>query len=136
MAEQYTREQLFAYLDDELDDALTAGIEKQLRESSAFRDQLARIREDRDRGEHSIGAVWRRERLSCLTREQLTGLLHGVLEPEAAAYAEFHLKTVACASCLANREDLREKQAETAIAAKRRRRYFETSAGMLNEAKK
>lgn len=136
MADQFTREQLFAYLDDELDDTVTAAIEKQLRDSADFRKQLATLREDRDRGEHSIGAVWRRERLSCLSREQLTGLLHGVLDPDAAKYAEFHLNVVSCASCLANREDLREKQAETAVVSRRRRRYFETSAGLLNEAKK
>lgn len=136
MTDEFSREQIFAYLDDELDDATTALIEKRLRESSEFRSRLNHIREDRDRGEHSIGAVWRRERLSCLTREQLTGFLHGILDKEDAAYATFHLETIACPSCLANREDLREKQAETAVVAKRRRRYFETSAGMLNEKKR
>ncbi|WP_020474066.1 hypothetical protein [Zavarzinella formosa] len=136
MAENFSREQLFAYLDDDLDDALTAAIEKCLRESAEFRHRLDKLREDRDRGEHSIGAVWRRERLSCLTREQLTGHLHGILEPSLSAYADFHLKTVACPVCMANREDLREKQAEAGAGSKRRRRYFETSAGLLNDPKK
>jgi hypothetical protein len=136
MADDFSREHLFAYLDDDLDDADTAAIERRLRESAEFRTRLQRLREDRDRGEHSIGAVWRRERLSCLTREQLTGLLHGVLAADMAAYADFHLKTVACASCAANLEDLREKQAEEAAGSKRRRRYFETSARLLTDPKK
>ena len=131
-----TREQLFAYLDDSLDDVETARIEKLLRTSQDLKDRLERIREDRDRGEHSLGAVWRRERLSCSTREQLSGYLHGVLEPEMQSYLEFHLKTIACPGCLANLDDLREKQAEPATQTRRRKRYFETSAGMLGDVRK
>ena len=91
-------------------------------------------REERDRGEHSLGAVWRRDRLSCLSREQLGGYLHGVLEKELHQYVEFHLKTIACVGCLANLDDLREKQGEPTAQTQRRKRYFETSAGLLNEA--
>src|SRR5262245_62276367 len=131
-----TREQLFAYLDDSLDDAETARIEKLLRSSKELQGRLIKVREDRDRGEHSLGAVWRRDRLSCLTREQLGGYLHGVLDKAHHAYAEFHLKTVACPTCLANLDDLREKQAEAAAQSRRRRRYFETSARLLNDARK
>jgi hypothetical protein len=131
-----TREQLFAYLDDSLDDAETARIEKLLRSSKELQGRLTKVREDRDRGEHSLGAVWRRDRLSCLTREQLSGYLHGVLDKPQHAYAEFHLKTVACPTCLANLDDLREKQTEAAAQSRRRRRYFETSARLLNDARK
>jgi len=131
-----TREQLHAYLDDSLEDAETARIEKLLRSSTALQARLKQARDERDRGEHSLGAVWRRERLSCLTREQLSGYLHGVLDADVHRYSEFHLKTVACPSCLANLDDLREKQAESAAQNRRRRRYFETSARLLNEARK
>lgn len=128
-----TREQLHAYLDDALDDAATARIENLLRTSSGVREQLDEIRSERDRGEHSLGAVWRREKLSCLTREQLGGYLHGVLDKPLRQYVEFHLDEVECACCQANLDDLKEKQAESAATSKRRRRYFETSAGLLNE---
>ena len=131
-----TREQLHAYLDDALDDAETARIEKLIRTSAAVRTRLTKAREERDRGEHTLGAVWRRERLSCLTREQLGGYLHGVLDKELHAYIDFHLKTIVCPCCLANLDDLREKQAEQAAQTRRRRRYFETSARLLNEARK
>ncbi len=130
-----TREQLHAYLDDALDDAETARIEKLVRTSTDLQKQLKSAREERDRGEHSLGAVWRRERLSCLSREQLSGFLHGVLDKADRSYADFHLQTIGCASCQANLDDLREKQAEP-VQAKRRRRYFETSARLLNEGKK
>ena len=131
-----TREQLFAYLDDALEDAEEARIEKLLRSSASLRSKLNAVREERDRGEHSLGAVWRRDRLSCLSREQLSAYLHGVLDANLHDYVEFHLKTIACATCLANLDDLREKQSESNAHSKRRRRYFETSARLLNEARK
>lgn len=131
-----TREQLHAYLDDSLDEPETARIEKLLRTSADLRSQLSKVRDERDRGEHSLGAVWRRDRLSCLTREQLSGYLHGVLDADLHNYTDFHLKTIACPSCLANLDDLREKQAEPASQTRRRRRYFETSARLLNQARK
>lgn len=131
-----TREQLFAYLDESLDDAEIARIEKLLRTSKALQGRLSKVREERDRGEHSLGAVWRRERLSCLTREQLGGYLHSVLDKPLHAYVDFHLKTIACPSCLANLDDLREKQTEAAAQSRRRQRYFETSARLLKDARK
>ncbi len=131
-----TREQLHAYLDDALDEPETARIEKLLRTSAELRTRLSKVRDERDRGEHSLGAVWRRDRLSCLTREQLSGYLHGVLDADLHNYIDFHLKTIACPSCLANLDDLREKQAEPSAQNRRRRRYFETSARLLNEARK
>ena len=131
-----TREQLFAYLDDSLDDVEEARIEKLLRSSASLRSKLNSVREERDRGEHSLGAVWRRERLSCLSREQLSAYLHEILEADHHNYAEFHLKTICCSTCLANLDDLREKQMEPAAQTRRRRRYFETSARLLNDARK
>jgi hypothetical protein len=131
-----TREQLHAYLDDSLDEPETARIEKLLRTSTDLRTRLSNVRDERDRGEHSLGAVWRRDRLSCLTREQLSGYLHGVLDADIHNYIDFHLKTISCPSCMANLDDLREKQAEPSLQTRRRRRYFETSARLLNQARK
>jgi hypothetical protein len=131
-----TREQLHAYLDDSLDEAETARIEKLVRGSADMQRRLKAARDERDRGEHSLGAVWRRERLSCLSREQLGGFLHGVLDRDLQQYVDFHLKTIGCPTCEANLDDLREKQAEPTSQTRRRKRYFETSARMLNDARK
>ena len=131
-----TREQLHAYLDDSLDDAETARIEKLVRGSADIQRRLKAARDERDRGEHSLGAVWRRDRLSCMSREQLGGFLHGVLDRDLHKYVEFHLKTIGCPTCEANLDDLREKQAENTSQTRRRKRYFETSARMLNDARK
>ena len=133
---EVTREQLHAYLDESVDDIEEARIEKLIRSSAELRVALDKVREERDRGEHSLGAVWRRERLSCLSREHLGSYLHGVLEADFHAYIDFHLKTIACSCCLANLDDLREKQLEQTAQSRRRKRYFETSSRLLNEGRK
>ena len=66
-----TREVLNAYLDDALTEGETAHVEQALRTSEPLRRTLRGIIQERDRGEHSVGAIWRRQRLSCPPREQL-----------------------------------------------------------------
>jgi anti-sigma factor RsiW len=132
MSDSITREQLHAYLDDALSDPETARVEQALRDSEALRRSLRQAMQERDRGEHSLGAVWRRERLTCPTREQLGSYLLEVLEDAAQDYLDFHLHTVGCPFCVANLADLRAQQQEPAPRAKeRRRRFFASSAGYL-----
>ncbi len=126
-------ELLESYLDDALGDAQTAQVETALRQSEPLRQELRRLIQERDRGEHSVGAVWRRERLTCLSRSQLGSYLLGVLESDVSNYIEFHLDTVGCAFCQANLADLKSQQQDAAPAAKRRRRYFDSSAGLLQK---
>jgi hypothetical protein len=132
----FTREQLSAYLDDALSDGQTAQLEQALRESDALRRQLRSLMAERDRGEHSIGAIWRRHRLTCPGRAQLGNYLLQVLDAEQQEYVDFHLQTVGCAFCLANLADLQALQQEPpGKAQKRRRRFFESSAGLLRAGK-
>jgi DNA-binding phage protein len=127
-----TREKLDAYLDDALTEGETAQIEQALRASDALRRLLRTILQERDRGEHSIGAVWRRERLTCPTREELGSYLLRVLDAEQQEYLDFHLTTVACPYCQANLADLQARQEEPAPSAQeRQRRLFEVSAAYL-----
>ena len=127
-----TRECWVAYLEDALSDGEMGRAEQLLRESPEARAALEAVRRQLDRGEHSLGAIWRRERLSCPSRQELNGYLHGVLEPDVHKYFEFHLQVVECPYCLANLEDLRAKQAEPAdVARSRRSKIFKSSAGML-----
>lgn len=132
-----TREMLCAYLDDSLGENEVASVEQSLRTSEPLRQQLKQLMSDRDRGEHSVGAIWRRRRLSCLQRDQLGSYLLGVLEDDAQDYIAFHLKTIGCAFCLANLADLQTQQADQdGQVKKRRKRYFQTSAGLLQSPKK
>lgn len=133
MTPNITREQLDAYLDDALGDAETAQVEQALRESEALRRRLRALMQERDRGEHAIGAIWRREHLTCPTREQLGSYLLEVLDEGQQDYIRFHLETIGCASCLANKADLEASLREPAPKAQeRRRRYFQSSAGYLS----
>src|SRR6266702_368901 len=91
-----TRELLDAYLDDSLSDGETAKVENALRESDALRRLLRVLIQERDRGEHSIGAIWRRQRLTCPTREQLGSFHLEVLYAEEADYIQFHLHSIGC----------------------------------------
>lgn len=130
-----TREMIHAYLDDALNDAETARVERELRTSEPLQRLLRILMQERDRGEHSIGAIWRRQRLSCPTREQLGTYLLQALDEGWQEYIDFHLKTIGCAYCLANLVDLQNQQKEpTPKAQARRQRYFESSAGYLSVA--
>ena len=106
-----TREILRDYLNDALPDDELVAVERALRESAELRDLLRDVLEQEDRGEHTAGAIWRRERVSCPTRDQLGGYLLGAGDPELLEYIRFHLEEIGCPYCQANLDDLRRLQA-------------------------
>ena len=127
-----SKEMLRDYLNDALPDAELASVEKRLREEPAARLLLEEVRQDEARGEHSVGAIWRREHISCPTRDQLGGYLLQALDDDHFEYIAFHLKTVGCPTCQANLEDLEQKQTQAAEPRRhRQRRIVDSSAGML-----
>lgn len=131
-----TRELLSGYLEDSLSDAEIAMIERSLRDSEPLRRLLRTVMQERDRGEHTIGAIWCRQRLSCPSREQLGSHLLGALDPDHQEYLDFHLQTIGCAFCQANLADLRQQhQEQTSNARDRRKRFFDSSAGLLSVCK-
>jgi len=133
---EISREQMHAYLDDALSDSEMARVEQALRESEPLRRALRQAMQERDRGEHSLGAVWRRERLTCLTREELSGCLFQTHDEARQAYIDFHLQTVGCPYCTANLADLHARQRESdGQVAQRRQRIFASSAGYLQGAR-
>ena len=138
----FTPAELAAYLDEALPPESMAAIETALRGDPKLAAQLAEIIAQRDAGQHSLGDIWRRERLSCPAREQLGSYLLGVLTDEEAAFIKFHIETIGCRFCGANLDDLKHQQAAAADRADadrtstRRRKYFQSSAGHLRSAKK
>ena len=112
-----TREQLSAYLDDALGEQESARVELALRESEPLRQSLRQAMQERDRGDHSLGAIWRRERLTCPTREHLGSYVLDVLDDGQRDYLTFHLEQICCPYCGANLADLRAQQAEAAPKA-------------------
>lgn len=128
-------DELLSYLDEMLPFQRAAEIEQALRDSASMRQRAALLVRRRDQGGHTVGEIWRRERLSCPTRSRLGSYLLGTLDAQLVDYIEFHLDTVGCRICVANVEDLRAaaaSAAEDAERSQRRRRYFESSAGQLS----
>jgi hypothetical protein len=123
------------YLADALPPEAQARVEKALRESAELRARLEDVRQDRsDSGLHSLGAIWRRARLTCPTRQQLGSALLDALDPALAAYIHFHLETVECPFCQANLADLKAKTAQPSTATQHRRnRILNSSQHLLGD---
>ena len=127
-----TQANLEAYLEEALPADEMAAIETELRNRPELLERLTAIHARRDNGQHSVGEIWRRHRLSCPTREQLGSFLLEALPTEHSSYIRFHLETIGCRYCQSNLSDLREQQAETTeITTTRRTRYFQSTAGHL-----
>lgn len=124
--------ELLAYLDEMLPPERASVIERGLRDSSALRQRATILARRRDQGGHSVGEIWRRHRLSCLTRSQLGSYLLGTLDQHLIDYIEFHLRTIGCRICAANLQDLQSAQQATSDSRQRRRKFFESSAGLLS----
>lgn len=127
----WTDRELTAWLDELLPAERMAEFENQLRKDSVLRARMAVLIRQRDQGGHTIGEIWQRSRLSCPVRTELGSYLLGTLTEAAAAYVEFHLRTVGCRVCQANLNDLEEQSTQSEQVPGRRRRFFESSAGLL-----
>ncbi len=126
---------LRAYLADALPAEELARVEKALRDSSELRDRLEAVRQNReDAGLHTLGAIWRRSRLTCPSRQQLGTLLLDALDPDLAEYLLFHIEVVECPYCQANLADLKGKaEAATPAAKSRHARILNSSRHLLRE---
>jgi hypothetical protein len=126
--------ELAAYLDEDLPQERMASIEQALRDDATLAERLTQLVGSRDAGVHTVGAMWRRGRLSCPSREQLGSYLLEVLEPAHNEYVRFHLETIGCRVCNASLDDLRKQHTADELSAQqtRRKRYFQSSAGYLS----
>ncbi len=127
-------EVLRAWLDESLPQGQMATLELQLRDSPELRRRVARLLAAGDLGAHSVGAIWRRNRVSCPTREQWGMSLLGVLPREWQDYLDFHLQQAGCRYCEATLEDLRAADQASEPAVRRRRRYLASAAGQLKSS--
>lgn len=126
-------ETLLAYFAETLSGEEMARVERALRGSASLRQRLEDVRQDRPESTlHTLGAIWRRARLSCPDREELGSYLIEALDPEHIEYITFHLDVVECAFCRANLADLRGQFAADAPSSQtRQRRYFQSSRHLL-----
>jgi hypothetical protein len=121
---------LLAYLDESLTSETMAELEAAIRTDEALRQRLAELISRRESGVHSVGDIWRRNRLSCPSREELGSYLLGAMLDEAADYLRFHMEVIGCRYCQANLEDLRDTQVQP-TAKERRKRIFQSSVGRI-----
>ncbi|MEQ8854542.1 MULTISPECIES: hypothetical protein [Gimesia] len=129
----FTDQELLSYLDESLSTDLMSQIEAALRQSDRLRVRLAELARQRDEGVHSVGEIWRRNRLSCPTRSQLGGYLLETLPAEFQSFVEFHLQQTGCRYCNANLEDLKAGLSNLSADSQRRReKYFQSSAGYFS----
>ncbi|MGC1274599.1 MAG: hypothetical protein WBC44_12915 [Planctomycetaceae bacterium] len=124
-----TDDQLTAYLQEQLPLVELAAVEKALRDSEPLRRRAAGLALRHDLAYHSVGAIWRSERLSCPDRAELGASLLGTLDNDRVDYVAFHVRTLGCRYCTANLADLRAASTVLPADTARRRRYFESSAG-------
>ena len=123
---------LEAYLDEALPPDQMARIELALRKDPELVRQVAAVQSRRNSGVHSLGEIWRHQRLSCPSRDQLGSFLLGATDEALDDYVRFHVDEIGCRYCRANLADLQSQQAERPeVVQSRRRRYFESSAGYL-----
>lgn len=127
----WTDRELSAWLDEQLAADRMAELEQQLREDESLRSRVAQLIHHRDQGGHSVGEIWQRNGLSCPERSELGGYVLETLPADAAGYIEFHLMTVGCRMCQANLKDLEDHAAASSGNPQRRRKFFESSAGLL-----
>lgn len=125
--------ELAAFLDEALPASRCSELEHALRSDADLRSRLIEVRGRESAGLHTIGAIWRRARLSCPTRSELGQFILGTLESNAADYVRFHLDRIGCRYCQANLADLEADAGSDEAPAQRRQRYFQTSAGYLNK---
>ncbi|MFM7098201.1 MAG: hypothetical protein ACKO16_12380 [Gemmataceae bacterium] len=128
-----TRQILDAFIDDHLNEQETIKVEKALRESPELQAQLTDIIKSRDMGDHSIGAIWRREHLSCPSREELLSYQDEALDLDRLDYIKFHLETVGCRACKANLSDLKNVNPlpEDPALRKKHQQFLENSKILL-----
>lgn len=130
----YSDAEILAFLDEMLPAELAAALERDLRESVSLQRRAAELLASRDSGSLSVGDVWRRHRLSCPSRSELTSFVLGVLDPQSADYIQFHITEIGCRVCQANRDDLQQVRVNLEGGTpqqSRRQRFFESSAGLL-----
>ncbi len=130
---QFTDAELAAFLDEALPPSQCAELEQALRDDADLRTRLLEVRGRETAGLHTIGAIWRRNRLSCPDRNQLGEFVLGTLPAQHADYIRFHISDIGCRYCQANLEDLKSAAESTEEPTKRRQKYFQTSAGYLKK---
>lgn len=127
-ATDFTNEELLAYVDERLPSPRATEIERQLRVSADLVNRLGMLLQTVERGDVTLGGMWRRGRWSCPPRGVWAAFTGGRLGDGLTQYLQFHLETVGCRICEASVRDLRWNSGDD---DDRVRKIFQSSAGRL-----
>lgn len=131
MSATFTDEELLTYADEQLPVARATDLERLLRASDELVARLVLLMRDRDCGDQSLGAMWRRGRWSCPPRAVWSAFVDGRLGDGLSQYLMFHVETIGCRICAANLADL-QQNANPADSEGRVHKIFQSSAGRLS----
>ncbi|MDG2387874.1 MAG: hypothetical protein P8M30_01010 [Planctomycetaceae bacterium] len=129
-SKNWSKEKLIFYLESSLPESELARLEADLRSNRELREQIESLKDENQI--HSVGEIWRRNRLSCPSRPELQQYQLEQLSSDASDYIKFHIEVVGCAICQANEADLNQATHST-TDQQRRRQIFESSAGFLKQ---
>jgi len=131
---EFSDAELAAFLDEAMPAKESAELEHQLRTDAELRSRLVEVTGRESAGLHTIGAIWRRGRLSCPDRAQLGQYILGTLDDETADYIRFHIEQIGCRYCAANLADLEAAAKADEEPVRRRTKYYQTSVGHLKKS--
>ena len=130
----FTEAELEAYLEETLNHQRAAELEKVLREDEELLRRLSHINARRDAGIHSLGEIWRRNQVGVPTPQELRDYLLGISSSEQNEYIQFRTEILKCPFTIAGLQDLQSRQEnDSGQGATRRRKYFDSSAGLLRK---
>ena len=134
MSQEFSQADLEAYLDEALPPDEMALVEEHLRNNPDMGQRLVAIHGRRDAGVHTLGEIWRRHRLTCPSREQLTLYLDNKLGKEESQYVKFHLEEIHCRLCVASYDDIRiSREDDTDDSISRHQRILDRSSHYLHK---
>ena len=130
MMPDFTDEELVAYADERLASVRCVEVEQALRVDKSLSFRLGEVLSQRDKGDFSVGEIWRQGGLSCPSRSVWAAFVDGRLGDGLAQYLQFHVKTIGCRICEANLADLNRRDLST-DGDRRTLTIFQSSAGRL-----
>ncbi|HMP78491.1 MAG TPA: hypothetical protein PKD54_03470 [Pirellulaceae bacterium] len=122
MANDFTEHELEAYLEETLDPARAAQLERAAAADPRLIQRLSYINSRRNAGVHTLGEIWRRNQIAVPSREAVSDWLDGRLNREEAEYLQFRLDILKCRYTQALVDDVRQER-ETAQVPGRRSRH-------------
>ncbi len=136
MSSGFSDADLEAYLDEALDPQRAMQLEQTVREDDELLYRLSHINGRRDAGIHTLGEIWRRNQIGVPTIEQMSNYLLGVSSADEVDYITFRMETLRCPYTVAMFKDLKaqsEGADDESSVETRRRKYFNSSAGLLRK---